>query len=106
MAPHGSSQVLERCNIVVDHPPPGVLGPAGALPALVAEHFIRIGRQEGIPGPALTSLERFQQESVRAAVELRESGDRRVAIQYDLSRNGDHTPSARPLAEKVEPRAH
>ena len=44
--------------------------PAGARAAAVAEHFARIGREEGVPGPALAALERLEQEAVRPRCSL------------------------------------
>ena len=64
MPPHGPAEVLQRSDVGLDHAPAGLLGPAGALPAPIAEDLARIGGEKGVAGPALAALERFEQEAV------------------------------------------
>ena len=52
---------------------------------MVAIHRRRFGGQERVSCPALAALERFEQEAVRAPLQLGERGDRRVAIEHDLA---------------------
>ena len=105
--PEQSPQVLERRHIGLDHCPASTGRPARALPASVAEHLAGIGRQEGVPGPALPSLERFQQEAVRAAMQLREGGHRCIAVHHHFAGHRHHAGSRpRALGEPGEGRGH
>jgi hypothetical protein len=94
MPAHGSAEMVQRGRIGLRNLPVGS-APAGALASTVAIHFARLGREEGVAGPALAALERFQEESPSAAMQLAERGDRRVSVEHDLSRHR-HDAAAAP----------
>ena len=102
-----AAQVLERGHVGLDDAPAVAGGPARARAPAIAEHLARIGRQEGVPGPALAALERLEQEAVRPAVELGEGGDRRVAVEHDLAGHRHHRAAlAGAGGERVEGGGH
>ena len=81
--------------------------PASALAAAVAEHFARLGGEEGVAGPPLATLQGLQQEPPAAPVQLGERRHRRVAVEHDLPGHR-HDTAAEPglLREPVEARRH
>jgi hypothetical protein len=57
MPAHHPAEVIERGHVGLHQLPAVLRGPSGALPALVAEHLLRVRGQEGVAGPALAALE-------------------------------------------------
>src|SRR5512134_3632066 len=102
MPAHDGREVVERGHVVFGQGPTAVGGPALAAPASIAEYLARLGGEEGVPGPALPSLERLQQEAVGPPVQLGEGGDRSVAVEHDLSGHRYHAAAARLLSERGE----
>src|SRR6476620_3542460 len=98
---HGLGQVVQRSHIGILQLPSGARGPSGALPSLIPKHLGGIGGKKGVPGPALASLQRFEQKSVPPLVKLGERGDRSVAIQQDLMGDGNHPARASAFREGV-----
>jgi hypothetical protein len=102
MPAHQAREVVQWCHVVLGHGPSTVGGPALAAATPIAEDLARLGGEEGVPGPALPALERFQQEAVRPAVQFGEGGDRSVTIQHDLAGHRHHAAAARLLGERSE----
>ena len=78
---------------------------AGSHGTAVLEHLPRVGGEEGVAGPALTALERLEEEPEPAAVELLEGGHRRVAIEEHLAGDG-HDAALRSAPGKVLEAVH
>ena len=79
-------------------------GPAGALPPAIAIDLTRVGRQEGVAGPALSSFERLEEKAVRSPMQLGKRGDRGIAVQDDLPDHRHHPSGAGALGEELEAR--
>src|SRR5262249_50236991 len=82
---HGAAQMVQRGHIGLSDLPAGCGGPTLTDPPPVSENLPWVGRKKGVARPTLTALERLQQKSVWASVNLAERSHGGVAVEDDFA---------------------
>ncbi len=105
--PHEAAEVLQWGQVGLRRSPAAAGSPAVADTPPVAIDLSRLGSQKGVARPALAALERFEEETVGASMQLGEGRHRRIAVEHDLAGDWHHPAAPSSLGgEGREPLAH